>query len=292
MLVKPLLKWAGGKRRQAAMLRALFDDLLFEEGAMHFKGYIEPFFGSGAVAATVPLHIAAAYGPVVLNDASEPLIRFWRAVRTGGVWEAVCGLPWGVPRPEDYARIRDELRNPPAGMTDADIAARFYWINRHGYNGLWRVNRKGKCNVPMGGYARVDMASLPMWRQWQQILTIPFVDLTCGDFETAVPSTGPLTHCVIYCDPPYAGTFDGYTPEGFSTVDQHRLIDVGASWARRGAIVVVSNSDDPDLKARYLDRGYAFETLRETRSVSADGTCRGSVTEHVYYLTPSMLEAP
>lgn len=282
--MKPLLKWAGGKRRQAAGLWDLFEDLLDAQNVSDVRGYSEPFFGSGAVfgaglASRIP-------GVVLLNDASPAIMGFWRAVRDSPaeMLDSITSLPWGTDYADHYARIRDRY-NDGSG-DEAERAALFYWLNRACFNGLWRVNRNGRMNVPVGRYRAIHPPTTDAISDWCSALRC--ASLMCVDFEAAVPDEGDLTGWLVYCDPPYAGNFSAYTPDGFTSRDQKRLAAAACRWVGRGAIVVVSNSDDATTQTLYETNGFATETVGETRSVSADGNARKRVTEHIYYLSPSI----
>jgi len=249
----PFLKWAGGKRR---LLPALLPHV-----PPSFNVYREPFVGGGA------LYFALRpTGGAVLSDANARLVRTYRAVRDDveGVIETLQRMPAS---PEYYGTVRgfpvDELR-------DVDLAAWMLYVNRHGFNGLYRVNRAGQFNVPYGGNGPIDPAVLHA-----ASLALQGTTINAGDF--------------CYCDPPYVpvtktASFTGYCPGGFGYAEQLRLRDAARRAVARGVHVVCSNSDTPTTRELYWD--FRLYEVTARRSVAANGAKRGHANELIIVGAP------
>lgn len=169
-----------------------------------------------------------------LSDANEELILCWRMVhsRPSDVSDALR-LHAQRHSKSHYLQTRAKHR-----LSDpVERAARFIYLNKTCFNGLYRVNKQGRFNVPCGNYrnpAICDEANLAAVSA-----AMANASLRWGGYEGIFPSAGDL----VYCDPPYDGTFTAYTGHGFEESDQRSLRDCAVAWADAGAHVVVSNSD-------------------------------------------------
>ena len=137
-----------------------------------------------------------------------------------------------------YLRVRDA---EPA--TPVEIAARFIYLNKTCYNGLYRVNSNGKFNVPEGRYNNPDICNADRLREASQALQN--VTICVGDFASIVQ---PGRSDLVYCDPPYDGVFTSYQASGFRGSDQERLRNAANAWMRSGTRVVLSNADTPAMR--------------------------------------------
>lgn len=267
-LARPFVKWVGGKR---SVLPAILNALGELEGR-----YFEPFVGGGAVffamMQTWPVRGA------VINDANERLVRTWRAVR-----DDVDGV---LARLEEHEREHCQdwfyevrKRDIDAAPTDAEVAAWLIYLNKTGFNGLYRVNSKGIYNVPMGSYDAPRIRDEPNLRKVHQQLQ--GVEIRHGDFVDACEGACPGD--TVYFDPPYvplsrSAQFTSYTRGGFGQDDQRRLADFAAALVARGVRVLLSNHDTPGLRDLYKDHFELME-VRVRRSVNRDGARRGAVNE-------------
>lgn len=240
----PPLKWAGGKRWLAPRLQELY--------APHrHRRLVEPFCGGLAVA------LALRPEQALLNDINEHLINFYQWIAQGLVIDIEMRND-----ERTYYRHRDRFNQLVAqgeGHT-REAAALFYYLNRTGYNGLCRFNRRGGFNVPFGRYSTINYANsfaryAPAFRPWE-FATLDFerLRLRPDDF--------------IYADPPYDAAFTGYAKAGFTWQDQVRL----AEWlARHSGPVVLSNHATPRIEALYRQHGFDLEFLDAPRRISANG---------------------
>ena len=264
----PFIKWAGGKRALIPRLALHFPDQI--------GTYWEPFVGGGAVFFT----LADRIGQAILSDTNEDLVITYQMVKDG-VEGVIARLQMHEANHKrrkgkkyadgktHYQRIR--ASEPKEAL---DVAARFIYLNRTCFNGLYRVNRNGQFNVPEGSYKNPDICNAERLRQASKALEKATIRL--GDFAKVVaPSEGDL----IYCDPPYDGCFTGYQADGFRGDSQARLRDTAAEWVAKGAKVVLSNADTEAMRALYAD--WRIDSVTAPRSINSDGGGRRPVGELV-----------
>ena len=317
--MRPLLKWAGGKRQLLPALRRHYP--------ASFDRYIEPFVGSGAVFFDLFAAGRLEGRPVRLLDLNADLIGCYRAVRdqTEAVIAALAGLEeeHRARGSACYYEVRDGRFNParvgrvppsgPGGATacSPDLAAMFIYLNRTGFNGLFRLNRHGAFNVPAGRYAAPRICDAAHVRSVARALSSDGVSLECMPFEQALADGRKGDF--IYCDPPYAplsrtASFAHYTAGGFGAPDHVRLQEAVVAAARRGAIVLMSNSSAPDIVAAYggpaaRAAGLTVQRVAARRAINSRAILRGPVEEliitnaaaglrNAIYPTSEQLRAP
>lgn len=294
--VRPFLKWAGGKRQILPRLRPFYP--------VDFGDYFEPFVGSGAVFFDLWNQGRLAGHPATLIDDNVDLIGCYRAVRDDveGVIRALEGLGRGHARggAAHYYAVRDERFNPErrkvreAADADAEygapLAAMFIYLNRTGYNGLFRLNAHGGFNVPAGRYVNPTVCDAANLRAVSQVLRAPGIAIRRAGFVQVEAQARP--HDFLYFDPPYApvsrtARFTSYTARGFSVGDQQQLHQLVLTLARRGCHVVVSNSTAPDIVALYESlpetriTGLRAHRIPARRAINSRAGERGAVEEFV-----------
>ena len=243
-MLKPPLKWAGGKRWLAPHLKPIWE-------ANAERRYVEPFCGGLAVALGLQPQQA------LLNDVNPHLINFYRQVQHG--------LKMRVTARNDeklFYRHRNRfnrlIRN--GGAQTAESAQLFYYLNRTCFNGLCRFNKSGDFNVPFGTYKAINYATdfaeyATVFRQWQfSNVDIAALELRSGDF--------------IYADPPYDVEFTTYSAGGFSWKDQERTAEL---LARHDGPVVISNQATPRIIELYEKLGFELTYLDAPRRISCTG---------------------
>ena len=213
-----------------------------------------------------------------LSDANEDLITTYQVVK-GDVEALVDKLREHASKHRErkgrkyadgstyYLKVRSSEPTDPV-----ETAARFVYLNKTCYNGLYRVNKSGRFNVPEGSYANPDICNAERLRRASEAL----FDATIrwGDFERVVsPNEGD----VIYCDPPYDGTFTSYHPAGFGGDAQTRLRDAANTWRKKGARVVLSNADTPAMRGLYAK--FSIAVAEAPRSINSNGDGRGAAPE-------------
>ena len=262
---RPFLKWAGGK----SQLLEQFRPLLPRPGS--YDRYLEPFVGSGALF----FHLRPRTAE--LSDVNREIVDCYRAVKT---------------RPQDVIRELGKHRHDERHYYEvratvptklAERAARTIYLNKTGYNGLYRVNASGRFNVPMGRYANPGYQSPTLFAT---ILAcskaLASARLTPGDFEAALKDAGKGDF--VYLDPPYVpvsetSDFTSYARGGFGWAEQERLATVCREVWRRGAMLMLSNSDTESVRDLY--RGFRVDVVEASRSINSHGAKRGKVRELV-----------
>jgi DNA adenine methylase len=261
----PFIKWVGGKSK-------LLPEIL-GRAPTDFGRYFEPFIGGGAV--FFKLRAPAA----VLSDLNPDLVGTYQAVR-----DDVEGV---IRAAHQHRELHDEgyyyatRARWNAGEFHHTLAARaaaFLYLNKTCFNGLWRVNKKGEFNVPMGRYANPTVcdplalraASLALRRTVIQTASYEAVldDAGAGDF--------------VYFDPPYdpasdTADFTAYTSSEFGRPAQGRLAEVFRELDSRGCAVMLSNNDTPYVRSLYA--GFKIDRVMCARAINSRADARGMVPE-------------
>ena len=294
--VRPILKWAGGKRQLLPELRPYYP--------RRFGRYVEPFLGSGAVFLDLHNRGLLAGRRVALSDINADVIGCYRAVRDG-VDRVIAALrelerSYRARGEACFYEVRDEGFNParrevyasgdPAAAYTPRLAAMLIFLNRTGFNGLFRVNSRGEYNVPAGRYVNPTICDEGNLRAWSATLARRGVTLRVVGFDAALEDAGQDDF--VYLDPPYAplshtARFTSYTAGGFSAV-QHEALQRGViALASRGAFVVLSNSAAPQIRALYATHaaarsaGLTARTVAARRAINSRAASRGPVREYL-----------
>lgn len=265
---RPFLKWAGGKRALYAQIERQLPERV--------EAYVEPFLGGGAVFFGL-WRSGRIAGPVILSDRNPELINLWRQVQTNVDAVLRHALRWENTEEAYYA-----VRALPF-QANAAGAARTLWLNRHCFNGLYRLNSKGGFNVPYGKYktARIDAENLRRCAE-----ALQGVRLVSTDFEETLADLPP--NAVVYLDPPYApvsatANFNFYDGQVFGEDDQRRLAEVFHALPARGvARAVLSNSCTPLTCALYPSAA----RVQMRRNINSKSTARGPIDELLVTLPP------
>jgi DNA adenine methylase len=298
--LRPFLKWAGGKRQLLPQLRRFVP--------REFSGYHEPFVGSGAMFFDLCGAGQLAGKSVRLVDTNADLIGCYRALieDVEGVIRMLKRLAarHAVSPAEHYYKVRDDSFNPARrarrsdGATSeypSELAAMFIYLNRTGFNGLYRLNSQGAYNVPAGRYVNPRICDPSNLRAVARALAEPCVALAHGSYESVLLTARPRE--LVYFDPPYApisttARFTSYTANGFSDDDQHRLQEVVLELANRGCSVVLSNSTAPiimelyEANARIRRAGLRAYRVPARRAINSDPSARGDVMEFIISNVP------
>jgi DNA adenine methylase len=293
---RPILKWAGGKRQLLPELRRFYPP--------SFGRYVEPFLGSGAVFLDCYNRGLLDGRRVWLSDINADIIGCYRMVRDavedviGELRDLELGHRAGGAR--HFYAVRDERFNPAreairsrddpsAGYTPA-MAAMLVYLNRTGYNGLFRVNASGAFNVPPGRYATVRICDADNLRRLSSALDRPDVRLEVSGFQAALVAGG--ADDFVYLDPPYAPVsrtahFTAYTAGGFGLAQQEALQQSVIALARRGARILLSNSTSREIRQLYAGNpdaraaGLVARTVVARRAINSRASARGGVREYL-----------
>ena len=260
---RAFLKWAGGKFK---LIEALTEHL--PEG----QRLVEPFVGAGSV------FLNTDYSSYLLCDINKDLINLYKIVQREPERYIAAAKALFVPQmneKEAYYRIRAEFNL----STDPFLrSVYFLYMNRHGFNGLCRYNRKGGFNVPFGSYKKPYFPEKEIHAFFEKAQKAEF---KCIGYEEAFELTREGD--VVYCDPPYAplsttASFTTYVGAGFSLDDQALLARKSRHTAiDRGFPVLISNHDIP--LTRELYHGATFATIQVQRNISRKGSSRKKVDE-------------
>jgi DNA adenine methylase len=245
--LKPPLKWAGGKRWLVPHVAPLWE-------RSRARRLVEPFCGGLAVA--LGLRPSRAY----LSDINPHVVNFYRWLKRGLKIRIVMrndGELFYAHRERFNALISN------GSVSSAEAAALFYYLNRTGYNGLCRFNRKGEFNVPFGRHGRINYATdfaayRAAFARW---------NFGTGDFAELPLEPGDF----IYADPPYDVEFTQYSKMSFGWGEQVRLAEFLACY--RGP-VVLSNQATSRILQLYRDLGFSLTMLSAPRMISCTGDRR------------------
>jgi DNA adenine methylase len=287
---RPLLKWAGGKRQLLPALRAFYPE--------RFGRYFEPFVGSGAV--FFDLYSSGRVRQATLTDCNADLIGCYRTVRdkTTEVARVLARLARGHeadPAAHFYV-VRERFNRARARLGDAGIvdgytpalAGMLIYLNRTGFNGLFRLNAAGQFNVPVGRYQRPRICDPEHLARVASALGASGVTLALAPFEAV--NRAARAGDLVYFDPPYAplsatARFTSYTARPFTLDDHARLRDTAIALSNRGCYVMVSNSSAPEVASLYEDdpqvaaAGLRLFRIPARRAINSRGSARGPVTE-------------
>lgn len=273
-VASPFLKWAGGK---AHLLPEILARL-----PRRIDHYFEPFVGGGAV--FFALAAEGRFRRAVLADLNADLVDVWRAVRDR-VEEVIAHLEGHRAQHGEahYYRVR---ALDPARLDPAQRAARIIYLNRTCFNGLYRVNRAGRFNVPFGRYANPTICDAEGLRLASAALES--AEIVRGDFEGIVAGARPGD--AVYFDPPYVpvsstAKFASYDSSSFGRAEHLRLAGVHRALGARGVFSLLSNSDCP--YTRELFEGLDVATVRAPRSINSVPSKRGKVTELLVVSRPA-----
>lgn len=300
--VRPFLKWAGGKRQLLPEIRRFYPET--------FGAYYEAFVGSGAVFFDLYNRGLLAGRNVVLLDTSADLVGCYLMVRDriGLLLRHLTDLAAASRRgpKRHYYRVRDEQFNPrrrrifngngpESSRYTPALAARLIYLNRTGFNGLFRLNSRGLFNVPLGRYTNPRICDRANLERAAAALAETRADIRQAPFETVLERA--RAGDFVYFDPPYAplsrtAHFTAYTAERFSRQDQARLQQVAIELARRGCRVLVSNSTAPEIAELYdgnpdaAAAGLKAYKVPARRAINSDPARRGKVAEYLISNVP------
>lgn len=268
---QPFLKWAGGKR-------ALLGEIRLRTPQYTGK-YIEPFLGAGAL-----LFDQSPVAPKVVSDYNRDLVEVYEVIRDTPD-ALLTALRSHVNNEAHYYAVRAWDRAPDwSTRSKVDRAARFIYLNKTNYNGLYRVNAAGQMNVPFGGQSNPDWIQSEVIASVSDFLNAKGPDgsflttILTGDYRLALAHAGAGDW--VYLDPPYADTFTHYQSGGFTESDQTALRDEVLALTSKGVPVLLSNSDVPLIRDLYGDRSvFHIDRVSVRRAIGATAASRGNVDE-------------
>lgn len=258
---KPFIKWAGGKSRLLPILRKMIPN--------SFERYFEPFLGGGA------LFFDLGSSPAVLSDTNEELINCYQIVKTSPQ-KLLSMLSEYKVNEKEYYRIRSL---EPGKFSKVERAARFLYLNKTCYNGLYRVNKRGEFNTPFGHNMSVTLADQEDLLKASDLLQS--AEIHFANYEELLMTKANFGD-FIYLDPPYLpigkySDFKRYTKNFFYEEDHEKLASLFKVLDERGCKVLLSNSYHPTVVDLY--KGYTMQIVQAPRFINCKGDKRGSVNE-------------
>lgn len=262
--VAPFVKWAGGKRQLLPQIKKRMPE--------QYNNYFEPFVGGGAV--TFELLPENAF----INDINKALINTYKQIRNvpESFLKAVKKLDeemWEDGKEYYYSlreRYNDKLMK---AEYDAELAALFVFINKHCFNGLYRVNGKGLFNVPYNNSRRISVDEDAIMKTSEYLKGVVITD---GDFEEACKDAKEGDF--VFIDSPYAPlnptSFESYTKEGFDIESHKRLARVFDELTARGCYCMLTNHNTDLINELYGNKGYKIDIVRVKRMINSDASNR------------------
>ena len=278
----PIVKWVGGKRQLQDRILAEFANSTFDSSK---NTYFEPFFGGGAIL------FALQPKKAVINDVNSKLVNLYRQVQ--GNLAALTRearkleTEYNALSPNLDAQLKLYLEKRSIFNTGQpatpEHAALFLFLNKAGFNGMYRENARGDFNIPFGKRATLNLLDNGNLISVSELLQE--VEILNDDFSKAVETTAQAGD-LVYFDPPYVpltvtSAFTGYTKEGFDPEMQQNLASVAKKLTERGVNVAISNSSHETVRDLY---GSDFESfpLMATRMLAAKTSSRAPVTELLF----------
>lgn len=272
---RPFVKWVGGKRQLLQQFREmnLYPPYDFNPET---ATYFEPFVGGGAMFFNLLPQKA------VLSDMNFELTTTFNVIKNN-VDALIKKLKAYQKKnnKEDYLKIRaQEVKR----LTDVSIAARFIYLNRTGFNGLYRVNQKGKFNVPFGAHGNPLICDEENLRKCNE--SLKGVKIFRQDYKNVLKRARKGDF--VYFDPPYypvssTSSFTSYTKEAFLEKEQEELSDTFFKLHKKGCFVMLSNSDTPFINKLYsnLNKKITIHKVFAGRAINSKGSRRGKISEVV-----------
>ena len=261
----PIIKWVGGKTKLLSELTARLPE--------RFGRYFEPFAGGAA------LFFRVAPERAVLSDLNADLIGMYRAVAHDVNSVIECLRRHRDQHSEaHYYELRERWNQQRPSWNAAERAAAFIYLNKTCFNGLWRVNRAGDFNVPIGRYTDPPICVPEALKAASDVLAR--ADLQCGDYRKAVATAARGDF--VYFDPPYdpvapTANFTSYTANAFGPDQQRELAEATRMLVARGCRVMLSNSDTPFIRSLY--KGFTIDRVKCPRAINSNAAKRGDVDE-------------
>ncbi|HRU39583.1 MAG TPA: DNA adenine methylase, partial [Candidatus Goldiibacteriota bacterium] len=262
---EPFLKWAGGKGQLLNDFVRLFP--------AKFNNYMEPFVGGGAVFFYLHSNGLLDGKKSVLIDSNKDLITAYKSIKDINKLKTIIkALSNGkyLNNEDNFYKVRKE-----EPKSEVEKTARLIYLNKTCFNGLYRVNSKGKFNVPFGRYNNPLICDSENLNAVNNALAN--TELVNGDFTIALEYAEKGDF--VYFDPPYqpvskTANFTGYTKNSFGEKDQQRLAEVYKKLDKRGCKLMLSNSDVKFIRGLY--KGYRIEIVKAKRMINCKAAKRGA----------------
>lgn len=266
VVIPTFVKWAGGKRKLIPDFKKVFPEKI--------ERYHEPFIGGGAVG----FYVLKVYKPkeAYFSDINEELINCYSIIKNDvqTLSEELDKLK-GLHSKETYYKVRAE---DPRLLSPLTRAARFIYLNKTCFNGLYRVNSKNQFNVPIGSYKNPEINRRKDLQEISKLLKGVLIEVT--DFSSVLKRA--KSGDFVYFDPPYfplskTSSFTSYTKEGFGKEGHIKLADTFRKLDKMGCKVMLSNSYHPFVEDLYKE--FNVKKVKAARAISCNPKGRGKIIE-------------
>jgi DNA adenine methylase len=269
MKVNPVLKWAGGKTQLLPEINKRLPK--------QFNTYYEPFFGGGA------LLFSLLPSSAVINDLNSELMNVYKCIKHDTQFPKLLkelDRHQSLHSKSYYYLIRDLDCSPYyKNWRDYERAARTIYLNKTCFNGLYRVNKKGHFNTPIGTEKYKKLYDLDNITNMHEYLKNNNVKILCGSYSSAVKDA--KAGDFVYFDPPYdyqdGDGFTSYTANGFTKENQVELFNLFKELSDKGVYVMLSNNNTDFIRDLYKD--YNIGVVHAKRAINHKGDGRGAVEE-------------
>ena len=263
---KPFVKWAGGKRQLISTLN--------ENLPESFGTYFEPFLGGGALLFNMLTENNKQ--KCIISDLNSDLVLAYATIR-----DNVDNLISSLKQHEKYYQKDSKSYyysvRESTPKKEIEKTSRLLFLNRTCFNGLYRVNSKGKFNVPLGKYTNPNIVNEENLRSVSHILSSSKVKIQCRDFEAVLRDAkkGDL----VYFDPPYqpvteTANFTSYTNKNFTYDDLNRLFVLCTKLDEKACNVLLSNSDSKEVANMFSKKPWKINKIKANRSINSNSTKR------------------
>lgn len=275
ILVTPVVKWVGGKRQLLPEIAPLIPE--------NISTYVEPFIGGAALL----FHLQPK--KAIINDYNSELMNVYNVIKKNPEGLIKALEIHNINNSEEYyyeTRVLDRTEKY-ATLSSIDKAARILYLNKTGYNGLFRVNQAGQFNVPYGKYKNPAIVNDVTIKAVSKYFNSANIKFLTGDYKQALK--GLRKGSFVYFDPPYmpissSSSFTGYTESGFGYDKQKELRDECIKLHSKGIKFLQSNSYSKEILDLYSDSGiFNIEVVKAKRNINSKADKRGEISEVLIY---------
>lgn len=275
--MKPLIKWVGGKRRFVKRISEELSD--FE-----INNYYEPFAGSAAL-----MFALEPKNKILINDLNENLINFYIQARDNysSLYKKINKLIDENKTKEEYYALRAKY-NDSIKVLDINNAALFFYLNKMGFNGIYRVNGSGFFNTPRGSNHNPYVPTLEEFSEASELLSRAVIEK--GNWHEHIKRI--VSGDLIYLDPPYypdaTSQFVGYTDPRFGVEEHVEMINKVKGWMDNGARIIISNSNSMEfyekLKSSIGEENIKYDPISTNRAINPNAKNKERFKEALYVI--------
>lgn len=280
MAPKPLLKYLGGKT-------SIMNDLI-DKFPKEFNNYHEPFVGSASVLIEMfNRKLLNNDKNIFISDLMQPLINMYSVVVNSPnelITELTSPENQYENNLESFTRIKECFNKNDS--SNIERAAQFIYLNKTGFNGMYRENQKGIYNIPFGKQANPKICDVDRILELHELLTNNSININHTDYSSTLDNV--VSGDFVYLDPPYYNNFTGYIKEPFKKQQQIELKEFINQLVLKGCHVAMSNSNDPFILELYSNVDeYTIHYINVKRAVNSKGSDRGIIKQEVLICTHS-----